>query len=48
MNWLEAIRLMIRDLKSIMVNDNGVSYDEEYYINKLDNILENIDNKLKE
>jgi len=45
--WLKAIRLMVWNLKNIMENDNGESYDEEYYINKLNNIIENIDNKLK-
>ena len=38
---------MVWDLKNIMENDNGESYDEEYYINKLNNIIENIDNKIK-
>jgi Zn-dependent oligopeptidase len=45
--WFIAVRLMIRDLKSVMKNDKGESYDEEYYIEKLDNILENFNKIIK-
>lgn len=44
--WLIAIRWMIWDLRDIMKNNCGESYDEEYYIPKLDNILDNIDKKV--
>jgi hypothetical protein len=46
--WLKAIRIMIFDLKQLMESDKGESYDEEYYIHNLSNILMNIDDKLKE
>ena len=50
--FLVALRFMVLDIKSVMkanqempINDR---YDEEYFISKLDNIIDNLDNKMKE
>ena len=47
-DWLVAMKIMISDLRSILkAMGEDDSFDDEYCIRKLDNILENIELKLK-
>ena len=50
--WLMAIRWMVIEIKQVLEANQEMPiedrYDEEFFLPKINNIIENIDNKIKE
>jgi len=50
--WLIAIRWMLMDIKGVLEENQKMliedRYDEEFFLPKINNIIDNFDNKIKE
>ena len=50
--WLKAIRRMVIEVKQVLEMNQEMPiedrYDEEFFLLKINNIIENIDKKIKE